>query len=424
MKAVISAGGKGTRISSIADDIPKPMIRIGGVPVLEHELISLRKQGFENITITVGHLGHVIMDYFGDGRRWGVHITYFEEEAPLGTAGALYYLKDSLTEDFLLLNGDSIMDVDFDRMISFHKKHGADVTLLTHPNAHPYDSALIVADQQTGRVREWLNKEDPRTVYKNRVNAGVHIISPDVLKKMTPGKADLDRDLLKPLVKSGNVFAYDSPEYIKDMGTPERYKAVCEDFLSGMVNAKNLRNPQKAVFLDRDGTLNVHKGFIIKQEEIELIDGAAEAVKAINESGYLAIVVSNQPVIARGSCTFEQLEEINNRLETELGLRGAYLDDILCCPHHPDRGFEGERPEFKISCSCRKPEPGLLLKAAARYHIALSESYMVGDSWRDMQAGIRAGCTSIYVGNEDIEEQCEKFDTLAAFVDKMIKKKL
>lgn len=399
MKVVISAGGKGTRISSVAKDIPKPMIKISGMPVLEHELISLKDQGFRDITITIGHLGHVIKDYFGDGQQWGIHITYFEEKEPLGTAGALYYLKDDLTEDFLLLNGDSVMDVDFHRMIAFHKRHEADVTLLTHPNAHPYDSALIIADNQTGRVREWLNKEDKRTVYKNRVNAGVHIISANVLQKMKPGKTDLDREILKPLVKSGNVFAYDSPEYIKDMGTPERYKVVCEDFLSGKVHKKNLRNPQKAVFLDRDGTLNVH-------EDLQLIDGAAEALKEINKSGYLAIVVSNQPVTARGDCTFQELEEINNKLETELGMHGAYLDDIFCCPHHPGKELQ---------------EPGLLLQAAAKYNIDLSKSYMVGDSLRDVQTGNRAGCISIYVGNKDIQEKCEKFGTLTAFVDKLIK---
>lgn len=423
MKVIISAGGKGTRISSIANDIPKPMIKIGGKPVLEHELENIRKQGFTDILITIGHLGHVIRDYFGDGSKLGIKIEYFEEKEPLGTAGALYYLKDKLTEDFLLLNGDSIMDVNFNRMINFHKEHKADVTLLTHPNSHPYDSALIIADSNTHKVIQWMNKEEERTVYKNRVNAGVHIISPKVLEGMHPGKTDLDREILKPLVSTGNVYAYDSPEYIKDMGTPERYRLVCNDFEKGKVQAKNLKNPQRAVFLDRDGTLNVYKGFITKYKDIELMGGVVEAVKAINESGYLAIVVSNQPVIARGECTFEELEEINNKLETELGLKGAYIDDLFFCPHHPDKGFEGERTEYKIKCSCRKPEPGLLLKAAEKYNIDLSKSYMVGDSVRDVQAGQRAGCKSVYIGDKDIEEICIRCGTLEEFVNIYIKNK-
>jgi D-glycero-D-manno-heptose 1,7-bisphosphate phosphatase len=237
---------------------------------------------------------------------------------------------------------------------------------------------------------------------------------------MQPGKTDLDREILKPLVDRGKVYAYDSPEYIKDMGTPERYQVVCRDFSTGRVQAKNLKKPQKAVFLDRDGTLNVYKGFIADYRELELIDGVAQAVKTINESGYLAIVITNQPVIARGECTFAQLQQINNKLETELGLNGAYVDDIFCCPHHPDKGFPGERSEYKIECDCRKPKPGLLLRAAKKYNIDLSASYMVGDSLRDVQAGKNAGCTGVYLGDEPIAEECLRFASLNDFVKQCI----
>ena len=116
MKTVIMAGGKGTRIASIASDIPKPMIPIHGIPVLEREIHSLKEQGFDDIIITVSHLGNIIMDYFGDGSKvspitgepFGVKIKYYFEEVPLGNAGALFRLKDELTEDFLLLNADAI----------------------------------------------------------------------------------------------------------------------------------------------------------------------------------------------------------------------------------------------------------------------------------------------------------------------------
>lgn len=400
MKAVIMAGGKGTRISSVAADIPKPMIRIADRPVLEHQIRCLKEQGLTDITLITGHLGHVIRDYFGDGGKWGVSLSYYQEEEPLGTAGALYYFKDVLREDFLLMNGDIMVDIDFSRLIRFHREKGARATLLTHPNHHPYDSALIVADAG-GKVTRWIHKEETRTRYKNRVNAGIHIISPVLLENIKkPGKLDLDRDILKPLVKEGTVYAYDSPEYVKDMGTPERYKMVCEDYESGKITARNLVREQKAVFLDRDGTLNKYIGFLTRPEQLQLLEGAAEAVKKINESGYLAVVVTNQPVIARGECSLEELEEIHKQLETELGNRGAYVDDIFFCPHHPDKGFEGERPEYKIDCECRKPKPGMLRMAARKYHIDLKNSYMVGDSMRDVQAGLAAGCRSVYVGKE------------------------
>ena len=170
MKAVIMAGGKGTRIAQIYNEIPKPMIPVQGKPVLEHQVEQLRGQGIYEIVMVVGHLGHIIKTYFGDGTAFGVRITYYEEHEPLGTAGALYYLKETLLEDFLLINGDIIFNININRFIRSHKKTHRLATLLTHPNNHPYDSALIQADPD-GMVTQWFHKEDSRTYYKNRVNA-------------------------------------------------------------------------------------------------------------------------------------------------------------------------------------------------------------------------------------------------------------
>lgn len=411
MKVVIMAGGKGTRIASVRSDVPKPMINICGKPILEHQIDNLKACGLTNIILVIGYLGDKIKEYFGDGSKFGVNIEYFVEDHPLGTAGALFKMPQ-LTEDFLLLCGDVIIDVDFNRFIAFHKEHQAWASLVAHPNGHPYDSSLLVTEidapktvggmpEDTHRVVRWMAKEDERTYYKNRVNAGIELISPELLKETmknfvprhpeTPDKIDLDRDVLKPNIPSGKIFAYDTPEYIKDMGTPDRFYETEKDIESGKVHARNLKNKQKAIFLDRDGTINKMVGFVTKPELFELIEGAAEAIKAINKSGYLAIVVTNQPVIARGDCTFEELQTIHDKMETELGKVGAFVDAIYVCPHHTDKGFEGERPEYKCNCDCRKPKPGLLLQAAKDFNIDLSESYMIGDSHRDVEAGENAG---------------------------------
>ena len=434
MKTVIMAGGKGTRISSIASDIPKPMIPIDGMPVLEREIESLREQGFTDIIITVSHLGHIIMNYFGNGSKnspitgkpFGVNIEYFYEKEPLGSAGALFQMKDKLTEDFLLLNADSIFDVDFNRFVAYHKSHGGLVTLFTHPNSHPYDSGLIISDEK-GTVKKWLAKEEDRPLYyKNRVNAGLHILSPKVLDmEVTTQKVDLDRQILKPLSGTGQMFIYDSPEYVKDMGTPDRYYMVEKNFEDGIVEMKNLRNKQKAVFLDRDGTINKYNGFVKNPDELELIPGVASAIKRLNEEGYLVIVVTNQPVIARGDTTVEGLTEIHNKMETLLGNEGAYVDAIYYCPHHPHKGYEGEVPELKIVCNCRKPAPGMLLQAAHDFNIDLSESYMIGDSENDVLAGINAGCNTILIGDEisDDYRQTSLVNSLNDAVDNVLTRK-
>ena len=416
MKTVIMAGGRGTRISEIFPDIPKPLIPIKnsyGIekPVLEWEICSLRDQGFTDFILTVSHMHEIIEGYFGDGSKLGVSIEYFVEEYPLGNAGALFKLRDQLTEPFLLLNADSVFDVDFKRFVEFYWNHGGLVTLFTHPNSHPHDSGLLIADK-TGAVQYWLTKEDVRPQwYQNRVNAGLHVIDPVVLdmvgidsqsvgteiggKKV---KVDLDRQILKPLCGTGKMFCYDSPEYVKDMGTPERYRTVCRDFENGVVSAKNLRYPQKAVFLDRDGTINRYVGFLRKIDEFELIPGVTDAIKCINASGYLAVVVTNQPVIARGEVTITELQRIHNKMETLLGAEGAYLDAIYYCPHHPHKGYQGEVAELKIDCDCRKPKPGMLVRAAKDLNIDLSNSWMIGDGENDIKAGKAAGCKTALIG--------------------------
>jgi D,D-heptose 1,7-bisphosphate phosphatase len=393
------------------------MIRIGGKPILEYQIENLKRCGLTDITLVIGHLGHIIKDYFKDGHALGANISYFTEDHPLGTAGALFKMPE-LTDDFLLLCGDVILDVDFNRFIRFHQERHAWASLMAHPNGHPYDSSLLITEilppqergglsVETHRVTGWLNKEEERTYYKNRVNAGIEIISPQLLAETMrnytprhpeqPDKIDLDRDVLKPNIASGKIFAYDTPEYIKDMGTPDRFHEVEHDLLSGKVAARNLSNRQKAIFLDRDGTINAYKGFLTHLENFELLPGVAEAIRKINKSGYLCIVVSNQPVIARGDCSFDDLKAIHDKMETLLGKEGAFVDAIYYCPHHPDKGFEGERVEYKIDCDCRKPKPGLFFQAAKDWNINLHESYMIGDSERDVVAGNSAGCKQSYL---------------------------
>lgn len=381
---------------------------------------NLRSFGLTDITLVIGYLGDAIKNYFGNGSRFGVNISYFVETEPLGTAGALFKMS-SLTEDFLLLCGDIIFDVDFARFITFHNQHTAWASLMAHPNSHPYDSSLLITEIlppnklgslpcDSHKVIQWLNKEDKRVYYKNRVNAGIQIISPKLLESAKnilianndalPDKIDLDRDVLKPNIANGRIFAYDTPEYIKDMGTPDRYYQTEAAIKSGLLQSRNLMHKQKAIFLDRDGTINKENGFISHPDDFMLLSDAAEAIKMINQSGYLAIVITNQPVIARGECSFDTLQLIHNKMETELGKSGAFIDGLYFCPHHPDTGFEGELLDYKCICDCRKPKPGLLLQAAEDFNIDISFSYMVGDSDSDLTAGKNAGCKASVLVSE------------------------
>lgn len=155
------------------------------------------------------------------------------------------------------------------------------------------------------------------------------------------------------------------------------------------------RSGHPAVFLDRDGTLNVEKGGVRRPQELELIPGVAQALIALRNAGFCLVVVTNQSIIARGQASESDLAAIHQRLERELGKAGAYLDAIYVCPHHPDRGFPGERVDLKIACDCRKPGIGLVERARHDLQIDLSASWMIGDQTRDVEMARRAGLRSV-----------------------------
>ncbi len=399
MQVVILAGGKGTRMGDLARAVPKPMVPLAGRPILEHQIELARRFGFNQIVLLTGHLGEVVENYFGDGSRHGVSIRYHRETEPLGTAGALKQIEPLLNDHFLVFYGDTIMDVDLDAMMRFHTRRRAAATLAVHPNDHPHDSDLLeVADD--GRIVAFHAKpHDPARYYGNCANAALYAMSRDLLRCIPPNRRlDLGRDVFPKAVDDGQPLSgYRTAEYIKDIGTPERLREVERDVISGKVARLNRIHPRAAVFLDRDGVLNHERGHILDADKLELIPGAADAVRQINRSEYLAVLVTNQPAVARGWLSESDLQRIHNRLETLLGAEGAYLDRIVYCPHCPEKGFEGEVPHLKIPCSCRKPSPGMILSTATEMNIDLDRSWMIGDRTVDIAAGTEAGCRTILV---------------------------
>ena len=421
MQAVIMAGGKGTRLAALTkDEIPKPMVPVAGKPLLLWQVERLKEHGITELIMVIGHLGEKIQEYFGDGSAFGVHIEYFVEEVPLGTAGSFYYLKDMLKEDtFLMMSGDLLFDIDFERMVHFHKEKGSVATLFVHPNGHPYDSDLLVLDAEERAIR-FDSKHNTRDYwYDNCVNAGIFVFDKKICVRVPePVKRNLENDIIKGMIDDGEpVYGYRSPEYVKDVGTVDRIAQGLADIESGFISARCLKQKQKCIFLDRDGTINKKNGFIANEDAFELEDCALEAIKKINKSGYLAIVITNQPSVARGLCEIEDIERIHKKLSTILGREGVYVDDIRFCPHHPDKGFPEENPLYKIVCDCRKPKTGMIDAAAEKFNIDLSQSWMVGDTTMDMQTGVNAGVRTALVMTGDAGQD-NKYDVTPTLVCK------
>lgn len=400
MQAFIMAGGKGTRLNSITnDEIPKCMVTVANKTIIERQIEFLKSNGIIDITIIVGHLKDKIVDFIGDGRQLGVNVKYIKEEKPLGTGGGLFFVKNLVKDDFLLLFGDLILDIDIKRFYEYHKKNNSVLTIIGHPSSHPYDSDLIIRNKE-GLFISFDSKSSERNYfYENVSNAGVYLFNPKALSIINePQKLDLEKFII-PLIKNEfqNVYVYETSEYIKDVGTVDRIIQAGKDLVSGIVEQGNLKNKQKAIFVDRDGTINKFKGFINNANEIELIDGVSEAIKWFNNNGYLVIVVTNQPVIARGECSFEEVDNMHKKIEVLLGLSGSYVNEIIYCPHHPDCGYDGEVKELKIECSCRKPKTGMIDYMVKKYNIDLTKSWLIGDSSVDIQTAYNAKLKSILV---------------------------
>ncbi len=419
MIALIQAGGAGTRLKSITGDLPKPMVKICGKPILQWQIESMVSSGIKKFILVVSKKSTAVQDYFGSGIKFGCEIDYIVENTPLGSGGALALVARKIKSDFILCFGDLMLDVDWGKFVNFHKKSGAIITAFSHPNSHPYDSDVLITNER-GKIINILSKNQKRDFfYANLTNAGVYCVSSTLLETFDddePIKMDFEKDLLIPTIACEGAYAYRSSEYVKDAGTPDRFESVIEDCQKGIISAKCLKNPQKAIFLDRDGTINVFGNFVTNSSMLKLMPQAPSAIKQINKSAYLAICITNQPVVARGETTFEGLHEIHCKMEDLLGNEGAYLDDIYFCPHHPDKGFPGEVANLKIQCDCRKPKIGMLLKAKAKYNIDFSKSWFIGDTCQDVQTGINAGCKTILLLGGDPRPYAKYGDAKPDFV--------
>jgi histidinol-phosphate phosphatase family protein len=401
MECAIIAGGRGTRLG--LEDIPKPMVPVAGKPLLEHQIELVRSSGIRRVYILSGYLAEVIRSHFGRGEDFGIEIEHIVEDTPLGTAGAVKQLSGRVTAPFLVLYGDVYVDIDLPRFIERSEENGGLGTLVVHPNDHPQDSDLLDIDR-TGRIVEFFSKpHDDEEYFRNLVSAAMYRLHPDIFARIPDGTpSDFGRDIFPRIVREGGeLYAYSTPEYVKDLGTPDRLEKVERDILSGKAARRNLISPQRAIFFDRDGIINREIGGVTDPADFELLPWASPAVQRVNRSTFLAVCVTNQPVIAKGFCTEEDVKEIHRKMETLLGRDGTFFDAIYYCPHHPERGFPGEVEELKIECTCRKPAPGMLEKAAEEYNIDLTRSFIIGDREVDVEAGTRAGCMgSILINSE------------------------
>jgi histidinol-phosphate phosphatase family protein len=398
LNAVILAGGMGSRLAARTNGLPKTLVPVDGRPLLAYQLELLARHGVEHVTLLCGYGAEQIREFCGNGSRWGLKAGLIQEKQMMGTAGAVIAALNDLPEEFLVLYGDTMVNMDLGRMFRAHDESGAGATLFLHPNEHPQDSDLVECDE-SGRIKAIHGYPHPAGVQlPNLVNAALYVIKHSALKGFAVPDAPLDfgKHVFPQMLRDGvHLHGYRSPEYVKDAGTPARLDAVEADVRAGVVAHGSLAVQRPAIFLDRDGTINEEASYITRPEQLKLLPGAAEAVRTMRAAGYRIVVVTNQPVIARGDCTTEELMHIHDHMEMELSRGGAFLDGIYYCPHHPDKGFPGECAELKMECDCRKPGDGMLRRAASELNLDLKQSWLIGDRTGDIQAAHKCGIRSI-----------------------------
>ena len=396
---VVLAGGMGTRLAKVTGGLPKPLVPVKGIAVLERILRQAEDACFEEALVLIGYQADLIERTLQTG-SYKIALRFIRESTPLGTAGAVLAAFELLSENFLVVYADVLMDIDLIRFCNFHAARVADVTLFCHPNDHPGDSDLVDVDE-TGRIRRFFPYPHPENfAARNLVNAALYCIRKSSLVpwRTHGGPLDFAKGLFPSMLeRDARIYGYLSREYIKDIGTPERLSRVERDLESGLVAGSRMDRSPPAVFFDRDGVVNVERGHIVSEADVELYPGVTEALKLLKGTGYVCVVVTNQPVVARGECSMETLRKIHGRIDMLLARDGAYFDAWYCCPHHPDRGFPGEVENLKITCNCRKPATGMLEQCRKDLNIDLKLSWLIGDQTRDIQMAKNAGLSSILV---------------------------
>lgn len=408
-QALILAGGLGTRLGDLAKDRPKPVLDVGGRPFLEYLIWNLARHGVRRIVLATGHRRDVVRDLLGDGSQWGVQLEYSEEETPLGTGGAVKNAASLLGDAFFVLNGDTVLDLNYLdlalrlELAGFLTRDSAatpEGSRVCQPLDMP-DPALAAMAlrrvEDVGRYGRAVMECGLITGFSEKggsgpglVNAGVYVLRREALDLLPDGASSLEEDLFPVLASRGKLAGAPYEGFFLDIGLPETLRAAGDSLPEWK------RRP--AVFFDRDGVLNVNYGYVHRPGDFEWMPGACEAVKWCNDHGYLVVVITNQSGIARGFFTEERFLGFMKWVNEELRRIGAHIDAVYHCPHHPS---EGGGP-LTCDCECRKPAPGMILRAINEMEIRPEGSFMVGDSPKDVEAAHRSGIPGFLYEGDDL----------------------
>jgi len=412
----ILVGGKGKRVKSITNGKSKAEIKLNKTKnIIDYQLTELTKLN-KNIYI-ISNKNFVSLKQYVKKKYRNNKISFIDEDLQLGTAGAIKNLENiKHNQDFLVVFGDLLFNFDFQKLIDFHKFKKSECTLVVHPNSHPIDSDCVELNDNSQVVEFYKKPYNKKKIINNLCLSGILIINKKFLKLIKPHLSqDISKNLLdKILNKNNRIFGYKTREYIKDVGTLDRVEQAKKDLNSIKFKKGNINSKIPAVFLDRDGVINFEKNNGKYQNPKKFITGSLESFQKINNAGFLAILITNQPAVAKGFISLKKLKRDLKFLNYKIAEHNGYLDDIFYCIHHPTKGFKNELKKLKKNCKNRKPNNGMFLLANKANNIDFKKSIMIGDSHRDYLAAKRTKIKFIGVGGLKIPGSISKKNLRAA----------
>ncbi|WP_075780558.1 HAD-IIIA family hydrolase [Marinitoga sp. 1137] len=373
-QAVILAGGLGTRLKSVVRDIPKPMALIGDKPFLEHQVNILKENGFEKVLLLTGYKSEIIEDYFKDGKEFGIKIEYSKEQEPLGTGGAVFNAWKKLDEKFILLNGDTFFDIQYEIVFDFinEKKANALIVLRFSEDISRYGFVEI---DENYKITKFIEKGKlPENRIDGYINGGIYYFKKDILKKYYEQyknqKISIETDIFPKLIEENKLYGLPTGGKFIDIGIPEDYQKA-QKIIPEWI--KKERKP--GLFIDRDGTIIEDSGYV-HGTNLKFIDKTFDIIKKAKEEGKYVIIITNQAGIAKGKFTEEESIKTTEYIIEYYRKKGITIDNYYYCPYHP----EGTIEKYKKYSLARKPNSGMILKACEDYRIDLKNSMMVGDN--------------------------------------------
>ena len=414
MQVVVLMGGLGTRLKDYTKACPKSLVDVNGKPFFSYQLELLRAWGFKNFLFLIGYKADMIEEYFKDGSDFGVSIKYcYDGEKLLGTGGAVRRAYDYLEDDFILIYGDSFMDIDYEETVYRYikgKENGARALMTVLCNNNRFDKSNVVMD---GLELKLYDKHNP-TPEMDYIDYGVCVYEKSLFEDYEEGEAFDIAKIQHELSIKGQMVAQIVTKRFYEIGSPESLAEFKE------YSNRRFNESHKAAFLDRDGVINE----IVWNDDIEqldspldvsqfkFLDGAIEGIREIINKGYYVFVVTNQPSAAKGKTTLKKLYDINTYMIDALSKEGVIIDDLFMCPHYT-KELPLTKEKFLIKeCDCRKPKPGLIYKAMKKYNIDIASSVMIGDSCTDITAGNTVGLKTVFLG--DIKcDMCKKLSDVS-----------